>query len=353
MDFYFPIANHLINIPILLIASGGVGFVSGLFGLGGGFLMTPILMFLGVPSSVAVATGSAQLVASSSSGVLAARRNGTINHRLAVILIIGAMIGTGAGVWFFNLMGRLGHLEPIITGTYILLLGSIGLSMLRESVIALRQKNRTPDQALQHGPLQHWFASLPFRYEFTELNVVISLVPLLGTATLIGFIGAVLGVGGGFMMVPALIYIFRVPARIVVGTSQFQILFTMIAATLMHATLNHAVDLLMAVPLIMGAVIGAQFGVLAGKKIQGPAFRLALAVLILAVALRFAGMVIGDLIGMNPAAPVEIAPEGAPVAPWVHWVAEQAATQGFLYGLATVLLALAAGWLATMRLKRH
>jgi len=351
MDFYFPIAEHVISLPLLLIASGCVGFVSGLFGLGGGFLMTPILMFLGVPSSVAVATGSAQLVASSSSGALSARQQGTINFRLAVVLLIGAMIGTAAGIWFFNLMGRSGLLEPVITGTYIVLLGGIGLSMLRESIVALRKKSSGTN--LQHGPLQHWFASLPFRYEFTELNVVISLVPLLGTATLIGFIGAVLGVGGGFMMVPALIYIFRVPARIVVGTSQFQILFTMIAATLMHAALNHSVDLLMAVPLIIGAVIGAQFGVLAGKKIQGPAFRLALAVLILAVALRFAGMVIGDLIGMNPVAPVEIAPAGTPVLPWVHWVAEQAASQGFLYGLATVLLALAAGWLGTIRLKRH
>lgn len=353
MDFYFPIAHHLISIPVLLIASGGVGFVSGLFGLGGGFLMTPILMFLGVPSSVAVATGSAQLVASSSSGVLSARRNGTINLRLAVILILGAMVGTGAGIWFFNLMSRLGHLEPIITTTYIALLGSIGLSMLRESVIALRQQNGAPEQALQLGPLQHWFASLPFRYAFTDLNLVISLVPLLATATLIGFIGAVLGVGGGFMMVPALIYIFRVPARIVVGTSQFQIVFTMIAATLMHATLNHAVDLLMAVPLIIGAVIGAQFGVMAGRKIHGPAFRLALALIILAVALRFAGMVIGGLIGVDTAPPIEIIPEGAHALPWVHWVAEQAASQGFLYGLVTVLLALAAGWLGTIRLKRH
>ena len=341
MDLVLPIAGVTVNLELIGAIGLVVGFVSGLFGIGGGFLMTPLLMFLGVPPAVAVATGSAQLVASATVGGLSAWRHQAIDLRLASILLTGSLAGTGGGIWFFNVLRRLGHLETVVATAYVVLLGSIGFLMLRESVSALRRG--TIDGPRDKGALQHWLAGLPFRYNFKEIDLVLSLVPLLLTAAIIGFIGAVLGVGGGFMMVPALIYIFHVPLRVVIGTSQFQILFTMVIATLLHAVVNHAVDLVLAAPLILGGVAGAHLGTLAGFRVKGAIFRLALALLILAVAARFvlSLAISGDSGGS--AAP-SFALSSMPV--WEQWIATEAATQAPLYGIVAILFAGLAGFFA-------
>jgi uncharacterized membrane protein YfcA len=287
LELYLPIAEMPINVFTVLAVSAAVGFISGMFGIGGGFMMTPLLIFMGVPPAIAVATGSAQIAASSTTGTLAYWRRQALDVRLGLLLLIGGMIGTFAGVWAFGALRRIGQLDLVIVLSYVTLLFSVGSLMLAESLKTFIAKRRGQTGLALSDTKKPWYLSLPFQMQFPQSQLEASALPLMGLALVIGFIGAILGIGGGFLMVPALIYLFRVPAGIVVGTSLFQILFTMLAATILHAATNQAVDILLALILILGGVFGAQFGARAARNVRGDHFRLLLALLILAIGVRF------------------------------------------------------------------
>lgn len=288
MQLYLPIAELPLNLFLLLGMGGAIGFISGLFGVGGGFLLTPLLIFVGVPAPVAVATSGVHIAASSVTGALTYWRRNALDVKLGSVLIIGGLFGTLAGVFFFNQMRKLGHLDLVITLAYVTLLMSVGCLMFVESIGAMLQRRagKAPPPRAAGKPL--WYESMPLIMRFPRSKLSISLIPLTTLGIVIGFIGTVLGIGGGFLVVPALIYFFRVPTSIVVGTSLFQILVTMLVATLLHAIVSQAVDVLLALTLVVGGVIGAQFGTRAGQALKGEQFRLLLALLILVVGARFA-----------------------------------------------------------------
>jgi uncharacterized protein len=295
LQIYLPIAELPVSIFLILGLGAAVGFISGMFGVGGGFLMTPLLIFIGIPPAIVVATGTAQIAASSLTGSLAYWRRRALDIKLGTVLLAGGLVGTVAGVWFFNSMRRLGQLDLVIVLSYITLLGSVGSLMLVESLKALISERRGVVAPLRRGGQHPWYAFLPFRMRFHRSKLYVSVVPLLALSFTIGFIGAVLGIGGGFLMVPALIYLFRVPTAVVIGTSLFQILFTMISAVILHAVTNQSVDIILAIILVIGGVFGAQFGARASRNIRGQQFRLLLALIILAVGVRF-----GSEIALRP-----------------------------------------------------
>lgn len=273
---------------LLLFGMGmAVGFISGMFGVGGGFLMTPLLIFMGVPSAVAVATQGPQIAASSLTGSLMYWRRKALDLKLGFVLLIGGLVGTFLGVLFFNQMRKIGQLDTIIALSYVVLLGTVGTLILIESTRTMIRTRSGKAAPRRRAGRHQWYEGLPLKMRFQRSGLYVSIIPVLFIAVLIGFAGAVLGIGGGFILVPALIYIFRVPANVVVGTSLFQILFTMLAATMLHATTNFSVDIYLALMLILGAVFGAQFGARVGANIRGDIFRLLLALLILSVAARF------------------------------------------------------------------
>jgi uncharacterized protein len=303
VQIYLPIAELPVSIFLILGLSAAVGFISGMFGIGGGFLMTPLLIFLGIPPAVAVATVAPQIAASSLTGVLSYWRRNALDVRLGVVLLSGGVVGTALGVWFFNAMRRLGQLELVIVLSYVTLFGVVGALMLAESIRAVISARKGIPKRTAHSGDHPWYFGLPLRVRFPKSKLYISIVPLLVLAAAIGFAGAVLGIGGGFLMVPALIYLFRVPAMIVVGTSLFQILFTMLAATILHAATNQSVDMLLALLLIVGGVFGAQFGARTGQTLKGDTFRLLLAMLVLGVGIRF-----GFELVVRPSEPFSVAP---------------------------------------------
>ena len=302
MQIYLPIAEMSVSMFLLLGLGVAVGFISGLFGIGGGFLMTPLLIFLGIPPAVAVATQSAQIVASSTTSALSAFRRKAVDIKLASVLTAGGLLGTALGVWFFAAARRAGQLELVIVVSYVTLFSVVGGLMLAESIrefwSARRGKARPRRRAGDHPA----YFGLPLRMRFHRSKLYVSVIPLAALALFIGFAGAVLGIGGGFIMVPALLYMFRVPTAVVVGTSQFQILWTTLAALFLHAIANQAVDAVLAMLLIVGGVFGAQFGVRASQHLRADVFRFLLAILILGVGLRFAVELV-----LRPAEPFSIA----------------------------------------------
>jgi uncharacterized protein len=288
VQIYLPIAELPVSIFLILGMAAAVGFISGLFGVGGGFLMTPLLVFLGIPPSVAVATGAAQIAAASTTGVLNYWRRKALDVKLGGVLVAGGLVGTLLGVWFFNAMRRAGYFDVVLVLSYVTLLGSVGGLMLIESLKATFLPNRARAQRPTTAAGRWWFETLPLPMKFERSGLATSAIPVVALGLFIGFAGAVLGIGGGFIVVPALIYFFRVPTAVVIGTSLFQILFTMIAATILHAITNQSVDMVLALILIIGSVIGAQFGARAGQNLKGEHFRLLLAILVFGVAVRFA-----------------------------------------------------------------
>ncbi len=286
MQIYLPIAELPIDVLLLIGMGMAVGFISGMFGVGGGFLMTPLLIFIGIPPAVAVASQSAQITATSTTAALFYWRRGALDLRMGSLLLAGGLLGTLLGVLFFNSLRRVGQLETFITISYVILLGGTGVLMLGESVRAMLNARSGKTRKVRRGGRHHWYEGLPLKMRFPRSGLYISVIPLLALALFIGFAGAVLGIGGGFILVPAMIYIFRVPTALVAGTSQFQILFSMIAATILHATTNQSVDIVLASLLILGGVFGAQFGARAGAGLRAETFRFLLALLVLAVALR-------------------------------------------------------------------
>lgn len=289
MQIYLPIAELPISVLMVLGLSGAVGFISGLFGVGGGFLLTPLLIFLDIPPAVAVATVAAQVAGSSMTGVLTYLRRKALDLKLGAVLVSGGIMGTVLGVLFFNTMRRLGQLELVITLSYVTLFSVIGGLMLYDALRALmRVRAGKPARLKRRGGMHPWWMGLPLRMRFNRSGLYCSVLPIALLAIVIGFIGAVLGVGGGFILVPGLIYFFRIPTAVVVGTSLFQILVTMTGATLLHAVTNQSVDIVLATLLLIGGVIGAQFGGRAARNLNVESFRLLLALLILSVGLRFA-----------------------------------------------------------------
>lgn len=288
MLIYLPIAEMPVGVFTILGLGAAVGFISGLFGIGGGFLMTPLLIFLGIPPAVAVATQSAQIVASSTTSALAALRRNTVDLKLGGVLVAGGLVGTALGVWFFAAIRRAGQLDLVIVLSYVTLFTVVGGLMLRESLREFRLKRRGEARPFRSGGAHPAYLGWPLRLRFHRSKLYASVIPILGLALFVGFAGALLGIGGGFIVVPALLYLFRVPVGVVVGTSQFQILCTAFVALILHAVANRAVDVVLAILLIVGGVFGAQFGSRAGRNLRSDVFRLLLAVLVLGVGLRFA-----------------------------------------------------------------
>jgi uncharacterized protein len=284
---YLPIAELSVNMFIIFGMGGAVGFLSGLFGVGGGFLLTPLLIFSCIPPVVSVATVASQIVASSASGALSYWRRRMIDLKLATVLMLSGSVGTLLGVLVFNGLRSLGQLDLIIGVSYVTFLGTIGGLMLTESVRAILNTRRGKPAPLRK-PGQHiWIHRLPLKMRFKRSKLYVSAIPVVLLGLGIGFLGALLGIGGGFILVPALIYLLRVPTNVVIGTSLIQIVATMSVATVLHAATNYSVDIVLAIILMVGGVIGAQFGARVGQNMRGDHLRALLGLLVLAVAIRF------------------------------------------------------------------
>lgn len=286
MEIYLPIAEMPINVLMIFGMGAAVGFISGLFGIGGGFLLTPLLIFSGVPASVAVATVTPQMIASSASGALTYWRRRSIDLKLSGLLLVSGIAGASAGTWCFALLSRAGRLDVVIAVSYMALLGTVGGLMLFESLRSLLRARREGGLPV-HRRSHNWIHRMPLKMRFRTSRLYVSVIPVIGIGAGIGFIGALLGVGGGFILVPALIYLLRVPTSIVIGTSLVQTLGTMIVATLLHSVTSVSVDGLLALLMMVGGVIGAQFGAQMGLRMRGEHLRALLGLLVLAVALRF------------------------------------------------------------------
>lgn len=288
MTFYLPIAEMSVNIWIFLGMGAAIGFLSGLCGVGGGFLMTPLLIFSGIPPAVAVGTESAQIVASSVSGAVAQWRRNNVDIKMGTLLLAGGIVGTVLGVRVVGTLRSLGQFELFVSLCYVTFLGIIGTLMLIESASALRKARRGTPRPARRARQHNWLHGLPFKIRFHRSKLYISAIPPIAIGLFVGFLAGIMGVGGGFIMVPAMIYLLRMPTSVVVGTSLFQIVFVTAAATILHAVQNHAVDIVLATLLMVGGVIGAQLGAAAGERLNGEQLRFVLAGLVMAVCLRIA-----------------------------------------------------------------
>jgi uncharacterized protein len=286
MYFYLPIAEMSVNILVFLGMGAAVGFLSGMFGVGGGFLMTPLLIFAGIPSAVAVGTEAAQIVASSVSGALAQWRRKNVDVRMGTVLLIGGVAGSAVGVHVVGVLRRLGQFEFFVSLCYVTFLSIIGTLMLIESLNEIRRYQRDKSAPARRRSHHSWIHRLPFKMRFHRSKLYISALPPLVIGVFVGLLAGIMGVGGGFIMVPAMIYLLRMPTNVVIGTSLFQIVFVTAATTILHARQNFNVDIILAVLLMVGGVIGAQFGAVAGEKLRGEQLRFLLAALVLLVALR-------------------------------------------------------------------
>lgn len=288
MQLFLPIADIPINVFLILAMGAAVGFVSGMFGIGGGFLMTPLLIFIGVAPAVAVASVSSHIAASSFSGALSYWRRRAIDPALALILLSGGVVGTALGVWIFTLLRSVGQLDLMIALSYVVLLTAVGGLMFWEGARAIIRARRGGAVVTRRARAQGWILGLPLKMRFKRSKIYLSVIPVVAIGLLIGFLGAIMGIGGGFLLVPIMIYVLRVPTSTVIGTSMMLTLVTMVIATILHATTNHLVDAVLALVLMVGGVIGAQFGARAGQRIRSEHLRLLLGLLILSVGIRFA-----------------------------------------------------------------
>ncbi len=304
MQLFLPIAEVSVNAFLILGIGGLVGVLSGMFGVGGGFLVTPLLFLIGIPPPVAVATSTNQIVASSISALFAHIRRKTVDYRMGLVLLAGGLFGSTLGVIVFNWMKRLGQVDLLVELCYVLLLGIVGLMMLVESLRALRRHRAgAPPVRRRRSRIQ----GLPVKMRFRVSGLYISIFPPLLVGVAVGILSAVMGVGGGFIMVPAMIYLLRMPTRIVIGTSLFQIIFTTGYTTMLHAVTNHTVDMVLALLLIIGGVIGAQVGAVLGQKLRAEQLRILLALLVIAVSAQIAtGLV------LTPSELFSLEPGGAP-----------------------------------------
>lgn len=294
MYIYLPIAEVAVNVFLILGMGAGVGVLSGIFGVGGGFLITPLLIFIGIPPTVAVATGANQIVGASVSGFLAHWRSGTVDFRMGLVLLVGGVIGSAAGVNLFSWLQSLGQIDLVIQISYVAMLGIIGTLMMIESIQAILRARR----AGKTGKLpriklhqHHWVHGLPLKMRFRKSRLYISGLLPFSVGILVGVLSAIMGVGGGFVMIPAMVYLLGMPTAVVVGTSLYQIIFVTANVTLFQATMNQTVDIPLGILLLIGGVIGAQYGTRIGKKLPGEQLRGLLAAMVLAVA----GKIVFDL----------------------------------------------------------
>lgn len=288
VQIYLPIADIPVNIFLLFAMGLAVGFISGMFGIGGGFLMTPLLIFIGILPAVAVATVSSHIAASSASSAISYWRRKAIDIPLALMLLIGGIIGTAGGVWLFTLLRSADLLDLVIALSYVILLVAVGGLMVSEAVRAIMRSYQGHPVVLRRPGSHTWLHGLPFKIRFKRSKIYVSAIPVIGIGLIIGFLGSLMGIGGGFLLVPMLIYFLRVPTATVIGTSTVLTLVTMASATVMHAATNHLVDALLALILMVGGVIGAQFGARAGQNMKAERLRLLLGILVLGVGVRFA-----------------------------------------------------------------
>jgi uncharacterized protein len=286
-DLYLPLAGSSTNILLLFGLGGAVGFLSGLFGVGGGFLMTPLLIMVGIPSTVAAASDSNQIVAASTSGTFAHYRLGNVDLRMGLLLIIGGLLGGTLGVQFIKLLRAMGNADFVIKITYVVMLGVIGFYMFMESLQSMRKKpvetRRTGAAPAKVSLYNRMIQALPYQMHFIKSGVTFSpLLPLI-LGVIVGVLAAIMGVGGGFIMVPVMVYMLRMPMHVVVGTSLFQILFTCINVTVMQSISNHTVDMVLAIILLLGSTLGAQFGVRLSKRLKADQLKILLASIVLLV----------------------------------------------------------------------
>jgi len=286
MQVYLPIAGVSVNVFELLGIGGFVGVLSGMFGVGGGFLITPLLFFVGIPPAIAVATSTNQVVASSISGVLAHLRRKTVDFQMGTVLLIGGVAGSGVGIQIFNILKAQGQVDLLVQLSYVLLLGTIGALMMVESINAMRKTKSGKPTARRHR--HTWIHSLPLKVRFRASGLYISLITPALIGFMVGVLSAIMGVGGGFIMVPAMIYVLGMPTKVVVGTSLYQIIAVAGVTMMLHAVTNHTVDLVLALMLLIGGVTGAQIGTQIGLKLKAEQLRILLAGLVLAVCFQVA-----------------------------------------------------------------
>jgi uncharacterized membrane protein YfcA len=289
MEIYLPVAEISVNWLIIVSLGLGVGFLSGMFGVGGGFLMTPLLIFTGIPSTVAIATTLSHITASSMSGALAQWRKRAVDFTMAGVMFVGGMAGTVCGVWLVALMHRQGQMDLIVALSYVIMLGAVGGLMLRESLATLRayrSANTLATHVVRGG--RGWIQALPFKMRFRQSRLYISVIPPVVIGFVMGALSAIMGIGGGFFIVPAMIYILRMPTNVVMGTSLVQIIAVTAITTVLQATSNYAVDIILAGLLVLGGVVGAQLGVRAGSTLRGEQLRLLLALVVLGVGMGLA-----------------------------------------------------------------
>lgn len=285
MNIYLPIAEMSVNVLLFLGMGWAVGFLSGMFGVGGGFLLTPLLMFMGVPTAVAVGTGSMHILASSVSGAIAQYQRRNVDIKMGIVLVAGGVIGSVVGVALMKILRQIGQFDLFVQLSYVTFLGAVGALMLIESVGSIRQTQK--GQVTTRTTGQHsWVHGLPLKMRFHRSKLYISALPPAMIGAFVGFMAAIMGVGGGFVMVPAMIYLLRMSTSVVIGTSLFQIVFVMAATTLLQAIQNKTVDVVLALLLIIGGVVGAQIGAAAGARLKGEQLRFLLALLVLLVCLR-------------------------------------------------------------------
>ncbi len=288
MQIYLPIADLPVNVFVVLAMGIAVGFISGMFGIGGGFLMTPLLIFIGVPPAVAVASVSTHIAASSFSSAINYWRRRMIDPSLALMLLAGGILGTAGGVWLFTVLRSADVLDLMIALSYVILLSIVGGLMVVESIRVILRTYQGKPTVLRRPGSHLWIHGLPFKLRFKRSKIYVSAIPVWAIGFIIGFVGAMMGIGGGFLLVPMLIYLLRVPTATVIGTSTVLTLVTMASATVMHAATNHLVDAMLALILMVGGVTGAQFGARAGHKMSAERLRFLLGLLVLGVGFRFA-----------------------------------------------------------------
>lgn len=304
-SLYLPVAGNGINILLLLGLGGAVGFLSGLFGVGGGFLMTPLLIMAGIPSTVAAASDSNQIVAASTSGAYAHYRLGNVDLKMGIILILGGIIGGTLGVYLIKLLRALGNADFVIKLTYVIMLGVIGSYMFVESLQSMRRKpvetRRVEAEPGKVSLYNRLIQALPYQMKFEKSGVIVSpLLPFI-LGIFVGVLAAIMGVGGGFIMVPVMVYMLRMPMHVVVGTSLLQILFTCINVTIMQSITNHTVDMVLAIILLLGSTVGAQFGVRLSRRLKADQLKILLASIVLLVMVQMlASLVISPHLLLAP-----------------------------------------------------
>lgn len=287
MNIYLPVAGLSVNVLALFGIGGGIGFLSGLLGIGGGFLLTPLLILLGIPPAIAVGTGANQLIGASLSGMMAHWRRRNVDLKMGLVLMAGGFAGSGLGVLLFRLLLTAGHIELVVSLSYVLVLGSLGAFMVRDAVQSLLRRGRAV-QLRRKLHVHTWAHHLPFKVRFRRSKLYISVLLPLSVGFGVGLLTAIMGVGGGFILVPAMIYLLGMPTAVVVGTSLFQIIFVAANTTLLQAWTNQTVDIVLALVLLIGGVIGAQFGARWSSRMSGEWLRALIAVMVLAVAAQMA-----------------------------------------------------------------